>query len=181
MKDDQKDFAPEVLLRLGGAVCDCQVVELLMHGSLLCLKRSGLKYCVEDFFSDDPNKRGPTLGELRRALEEVAKLPSGVETRFENFVKLRNRVIHRLFTEQSAIQLQTAETARAKLDLIEKLTGECRYFHDLFLGVLAHFPRSDPGEDELGTEIRQIYALADSLRPKGEVIIAAVVEAQNGE
>ncbi len=181
MNDQQMDFAREVLLRLGGAVCNCQVVELLVYGSLLCLKRSGLKCCVEDFFSNDPNKRGPTLGELRQALEKVAKLPSGLETRLEEFVKLRNRVIHRLFTEPSAIQLQTAETAQARLDLIDTLTSECHYFNDLFMGFLAHFPRPDPGEDELATEIKQIYALADSLRPRGEVIIAAVLKRQSGE
>lgn len=181
MDDQQMDCAREVLLRLGRAVCDCQVVELLVYGSLLCLKRSGLKCCVEDFFSDDPKKRGPMLGELRQALEKVAKLPSGLEKRLREFVKLRNRVIHRLFTEPSAIQPQTTETAQAKLALIDKLTRECQYFGDLFLGFLAHFPRPDVGDDELATEIKQIYARADSLRPKGEVIIGAVLKAQSGD
>ena len=159
----------------------CQSVELLIHGSLLCLKNSGLNYSVENFFSENPEKSGPPLGHLRKALEEVAELDLGIETRLEQFVKLRNRVIHRLFTEPSAIQFQTAETFQAKLDLIDKLTRECQYFVDLFLGFLAHFPRPDLGEDELATEIKEIYALADSLRPRGEMIIAAVLKAQSGE
>lgn len=161
--------AKSLLFRLGCAVFYAQMIEFLICGSVLALKDAKLKdFTADDFFSDDPAKRGPTLGSLISSLKKVAMFESDLEARLNRFVDLRNRVVHRLFFEEVA---KARERDMQIRNTIESLISECEYLQTLFLGFVAHLPLSEP----IDPDVLRFKESVEPLKLEGQKIVNAVL------
>jgi hypothetical protein len=165
---DEINESQKSIFRLGCAVFYAQRIEFLICHSVLALKDAKLKkFTADDLFSGDPNKRRPMLGKLVLSLKSVAQFEPDLEARLDAFVKLRNRVVHKLFFEAMS---QTPEKDMEIRKTIESFISECAYMDELFLGFVAHLPLSEP----IDPDVRRFKESIESLKPEGQKIVDAV-------
>lgn len=168
MKEELNESPKSTLFRLGCAVFYAQRIEFLICGSVLALEDAKLKgFRADDFFSADPNKRSPMLGHLVDSLKKIADLEPDLAGRLDAFVKLRNRVVHKLFFEAVA---KVPERDLEIRKTIESFISECVYMEKLFLGLVAHLPLSGTDDPDVRTFMKSIGVL----KPEGQEIVDAV-------
>lgn len=171
MNDDVNESQKAIIFRLGCAVFNAQLVEFVICGTVLALKDAELgEFTAEDFFSGDPNKRGPMLGKLVGSLKRVADFDPDLADRLDRFVKLRNRVVHKLFFEAEARVPPSPERDAEIRKNIESLISECNYMRELFLGFVGHLPVSEGTDPEVAHFLESV----EHLKTEGRKIVDAV-------
>ena len=105
------------------------------------LNLKGLKLTLEDFHSEDSNRRRQTLGQLKVALIGTSSFSSEFEDRFNKFVKERNEFVHTLWTSRMDLDERTGIPAEAsyeeKFRFTVSLMRQAQHMEVVFRGMLA--------------------------------------------
>jgi hypothetical protein len=132
-----RDFT---LNRAGGVLIYLQLVENEVKLTCSILKLKHLNLTIKDFFTDDPNWRKVTLGQLALAIKKNQIFNEEFEIRLGRFVDLRNDFIHNLwvskkYKEETKSGLPSEKEFLRINNFISSMIKEATYVRNVFRGL----------------------------------------------
>jgi len=122
---------------VGGTLIRLQNLEDAITDCCLILETAGLSLSADGFLSFNDKLRKQTLGQLVNSVKNKIALDSEFEARLSQFVRARNRFIHRLWFEE----IKNSDFDHSLLHRLEQfsisLVAECDYVLTVFEGFRA--------------------------------------------
>jgi hypothetical protein len=126
-------------LRLTGvAVIQLQLLEHYLSGCMVFVWREKSEQMMTRLMSDNPNRRGETIGRMLSVLRKTIDLEPNFDQRLSAFVEKRNRLIHRQFLEIAKFGAVPPidELIRTKQCIVD-VTQEAIHLQRVFLGFMS--------------------------------------------
>jgi hypothetical protein len=155
------ELRDEIFKLTGVAVAEFQFLEHVLTACLAFVWPEKSEQMLAEIASDNPIRRGETIGRMLSVLRKTIKVPVNFDQRLSDFLENRNALIHRTFREfaRSGNAPSPTELENLKRHILN-LINEAEQLRRIFYGFFSIIGKQLASREDLGVESEMFTFLA---------------------